>query len=104
MQITVSARHCDVSDALRERATQVLERIGKQSDRATEATVLFETLPVGHRVELRLHVVGGQVLVAAGEAGDPRSALDRAEEKLRRQVTRTTEAPRTRRRTASGPA
>jgi ribosome-associated translation inhibitor RaiA len=39
-------------------------------------------------------VARGEVLVAKGEAEDHRTALDRAEEKLRRQVERATAHPR----------
>jgi ribosome-associated translation inhibitor RaiA len=45
--------------------------------------------------ELRLHLARGERLVARGEADDHRTALDRAEEKLRRQLDRT--GPRARR-------
>jgi ribosome-associated translation inhibitor RaiA len=36
----------------------------------------------------------GEVLVAKGEGADHRTALDRAEEKLRRQVERASDRPR----------
>ena len=40
-------------------------------------------------VEIRLHVRGGQILVGHGEGPDHRTALDRAEERVRRQLTRS---------------
>ena len=42
-------------------------------------------------VEIRLHLAQGEVLVARGDAPDHRTALDRAEEKLRRQIERASE-------------
>jgi ribosome-associated translation inhibitor RaiA len=45
-------------------------------------------------VEVRLHVAGGETLVARGEGADHRSALDRAEERLRRQLERASTRPR----------
>ena len=45
--------------------------------------------------ELRLHASRGELLVARGEGDDHRTALDRAEERLRRQLDKV--APRSRR-------
>jgi ribosome-associated translation inhibitor RaiA len=45
-------------------------------------------------VELRLHLAGGEILVSRGDSVDHRTALDRAEEKLRRQVERASDRPR----------
>jgi putative sigma-54 modulation protein len=100
MQTTITARHVEVSEALRERAITVVERLGNLASRAMEVTVVFDADGTKQTAELRLHVAGGDVLVAKGEGSDHRSALDRAEEKLRRQVERA-QKPR-RARSASG--
>jgi ribosomal subunit interface protein len=94
MQTTITARHCEISDALRERALTVVERLGNLATRPIEATVVFDVEGVGQTAELRLHVPRGEVLVAKGEAEDHRTALDRAEEKLRRQVEKASAFPR----------
>jgi putative sigma-54 modulation protein len=94
MQTTITARHCEISDALRERALTVVERLGSLATRPIEAIVVFDTEGVRQTAELRLHVARGEVLVATGEAEDHRTALDRAEEKLRRQVERASAHPR----------
>jgi len=91
MHTTVSVRHCDVSDELRERAEAVMSRLARHSPHALEATVVFDVGPDAHLVELRLHVRGGRVLVGQGEGPDHRTALDRADEKLLRQLDRATE-------------
>ena len=95
MQTTITARHCEISDALRERALTVLERLGNIASRPMEATVVFDAEGTQQTAELRLHVARGEVLVAKGEADDHRTALDRAEEKLRRQLDKA--SPRGRR-------
>ena len=94
MQTTITARHCEVSDELRERARTVVERLGTLARRPIESTVVFDTQGGGHTVELRLHVARGELLVARGEGDDHRTALDRAEEKLRRQVDSSPSRPR----------
>lgn len=96
MQTTITARHCEISEALRERAAAVMDRIGGFAGRSIEATVVFDADGLLRTAEIRLHVAGGEVLIARGEADDHRSALDRAEEKLRRQVEKTARPRRSR--------
>ena len=94
MAPTITARHCEISDGLRERATNVVERLGNLASSPMESTVVFDTDGINQTVEIRLHVARGEVLVARGEGVDHRTALDRAEEKLRRQVERASGRPR----------
>lgn len=88
MQTTITARHCEVSEPLRERAITVMERLGNLASRPMEMTVVFDADGIQQTVELRLHVARGEILIARGEGADHRTALDRAEDKLRRQVER----------------
>jgi ribosomal subunit interface protein len=94
MQPTITARHCEISDALRERAINVVERLGNLARRPMESAVVFDTDGIEQTAEIRLHVARGETLVARGEGVDHRTALDRAEEKLRRQVERAADRPR----------
>lgn len=94
MQTIITARHCEVSDPLRQRAITVVERLGNLAPRSMEMTVVFDADGTRQSVELRLRVAGGEVLIAGGEGPDHRSALDRAEEKLRRQLERASGRPR----------
>lgn len=100
MQTTISARHCDLSDSLRERAIAVTERLAQLSPHALDATIVFDAGPLAHSVEIRLHARSRKVLVGVGEGTDHRTALDRAEEKLRPQLLR---AGRGRQRTRRAP-
>jgi ribosomal subunit interface protein len=94
MQTTITARHFEISDGLRERALAVLDRLGGIAPRAMESTVVFDSEGAQQTAELRLHVAGGETLVARGEGTDHRTALDRAEERLRRQLERASTRPR----------
>ena len=94
MQTTITARHCDIPDGLRQRAITVVERLGKVTPRPIDMTVLFDSNGLKQIAELRLHVGRGEVLVAKGDGPDHRTALDRAEQKLRRQVARAAARPR----------
>jgi ribosome-associated translation inhibitor RaiA len=94
MPPTIVARHCEVSDTLRARAVSVLDRLGSLAPRPMESTVVFDTNGLKQTAEIRLHVARGEVLVARGQGVDHRTALDRAEEKLRRQVERAAGRPR----------
>jgi len=86
MRITVSARHCEISDALRQRARAVSGRLAELSPHALDATVVFDAGPLQQAVELRLHARGRKMLIGVGQGPDHRTALDRAEEKLRVQL------------------
>lgn len=87
MQTTISARHFELSETLRERAEAVALRLEKVSPHALDVTIVFETeahsqTEQTHKVEIRMHARGRKVLIGIGEGADHRSALDRAEEKL----------------------
>jgi len=86
MRITITARHCEVPDELRERARRLVERLSRMATRPHDAQVLFDEDHGTPAVELRVHVARGVVHVGAAEASDHRSALDRAAAKVRRQL------------------
>ena len=88
MQTTITARHCEITDALQERALEVTARLAELSPHALECTVVFDAEGLLNRVEIRLHARRRKVLVGVGEGPDHRTALDRAEEKLRPQLLR----------------
>ncbi len=101
MKPTITARHCEISEPLRQRAVSVVERLEALASRPMESAVVFDTDGTGQIVEIRLHLARGEVLVARGSGVDHRSALDRAEEKLRRQIQRASGRPRRSRSTQS---
>ena len=101
MRTTISARHCELTDTLRTRARTVTQRLAELSPHALDATVVFDEAPLRHRVEIRLHARGRKLLVGVGQGPDHRTALDRAEEKLRPQILRVRRARQPARRTPS---
>lgn len=94
MQTTITARHCEITDELRERALAVVDRLGNVAPRPMETTVVFDVEGARLTAELRLHLAAGEVLIAKGEAEDHRTALDRAEDKLKRQLEKAAGRPR----------
>ena len=76
MKTKVTALHCQVGDELRTRAEAVAERFEHLSPHALDASVVFDQEAEGPTAEIRLHVRGGQILVAHGTGQDHRTALD----------------------------
>ncbi len=94
MHTTITVRHCEIPEALRERALAVSERLAQLAPRPLEAAVVFDADGLQQVVELRLHVARGEPFIAKGEGTDHRTALDRAEGKLRRQLEKVNGRPR----------
>ena len=86
MRITITARHCEVPDELRARARTLLERLGKVAARPHDAQVIFAEDHGEAAVEIRLHTARSKVHVGKALAGDHRTALDRAAQRVRRQL------------------
>lgn len=105
MQTTITARRCEISDELRTRAQAVVDRLAGVAQNPIEANVTFGIEGVAQTAELRFHVAG-EVLVAGSQADDHRTALDSAEAKMRKQLTRVSEklVDRSRRATETPPA
>ena len=98
MKVTVTARHCDIDDALRDRAVDLIERAAKRVSRPQRAEIIFDNDHNRKVVEFQLYLPRGSVHVASAETADFRTALDRVAEKLRNQLDKLP-SPR-RRRTA----
>ena len=86
MKTTITARHCDLTEDMRARATTIIERLGKLAYRPQSAEVLFDDDHKKKVVELILHLPRGHTRVASAEAGDFVTALDRAADKLKHQL------------------
>ena len=89
MQTTVTARHCEIPRTLRAHARQVVERVAKVAHRPQRAEIVFDVDHQQKLAELKVHLPRGTTRVATAEAADFRTALDRAVEKLRRQLERS---------------
>lgn len=91
MNITTTARHCEISDELRTRAEHVLSKVAKIANRPQSAEIIFDADHGAQVVELKLRLPRGVVKVASAEAADFRTAVDRAAAKLRNQLDKQTE-------------
>jgi ribosomal subunit interface protein len=103
MKVSVTARHCEVGTELKTRAGEIVSRLGQFSPHALESHVVFDVTAEGDWVEIRLHVRGGLILVATADASDHRTALDRAELKVKKQLERDVTRARRNRREATEP-
>lgn len=89
MQITVSGKQVDLSDALRTRvSTQLGSIAGKYFDHALEADVTFSRARSFFTCDINLHAGRGLRLRGEGEAADANSAFDDAAEHIAKRLRR----------------
>lgn len=89
MQITVSGKQVEMSDALRTRVAQQLETIaGKYFDHALEAHVTFSRARSFFTCDINVHAARGLLLRGEGEAADANSAFDDAAEHIAKRLRR----------------
>ncbi|MBI4501295.1 MAG: ribosome-associated translation inhibitor RaiA [Gemmatimonadetes bacterium] len=93
MKTRITARHCEIAPDLRERANALMERVSKLSHRPQRGQVIFDDDHQRKVVELILHLPRAQTRVASAEAADFQTALDRAAEKLKRQLVKDGSKP-----------
>jgi ribosomal subunit interface protein len=86
MRITITARHCEISDELRARARARLERLARIAPRPHDGSVVFVADHGRPTVEVRVHTARGVVHVGTARGADLRTALDLAVAKVRRQL------------------
>lgn len=104
MLTTITARHCELTAALEDRARELMTRTAELAPRPLSFTVVFDIDGSQHTVEFRLHISRGDIFVARGEGPDHRTALDRADERLRRQIDSATGRGRRTRHQSEAPA
>jgi ribosomal subunit interface protein len=79
MQITVSGKQVDLSDALQQRVTDELTGItGKYFEHAQEARITFSRSRLGFLCDINLHAGRGLTLRGEAEGTDAYSAFDKA--------------------------
>ncbi len=89
MQITVSGKQVDLSDALRTRVSEHLDTIaGKYFDHALEANVTFSRARSFFCCDINVHAGRGLILRGEGEAADAHSAFDDAAEHIAKRLRR----------------
>ena len=90
MRVTMTKRHCEISDELKTRTTAVVDKLAKIANRPQSAEVIFNEEHGAKVVEIVISLARGQTKVAKVEAGDFRTALDRAADKVRNQLHKET--------------
>ena len=89
MQITVSGKQVELSDALRTRvATQLDQITGKYFDSAQEASVTFSRARSFFTCDINVHAGRGLTLRGEGEAADANGAFDDAAEHIAKRLRR----------------
>jgi len=89
MQITVSGKQVELSDALRTRVAEQLDLIaGKYFDHAQEANVTFGRARSFFTCDINVHAGRGLTLRGEGEAADAHSAFDDAAEHIAKRLRR----------------
>jgi ribosomal subunit interface protein len=89
MQITVSGKQVDLSDALRTRVSQALDTItAKYFDHALEAHVTFSRARSFFTCDINVHAGTGLMLRGEGEAADANAAFDDAAEHIAKRLRR----------------
>jgi len=89
MQITVSGKQVDLSDALRTRVSTQLETIAaKYFDHALEAHVTFSRARSFFTCDINVHAGRGLQLRGEGEAADANAAFDDAAEHIAKRLRR----------------
>ncbi len=89
MQITVSGKQVELSDALRTRVADQLDQIaGKYFDHALEAQVTFSRARSFFTCDINLHAGRGLTLRGEGEAADAHGAFDDAAEHIAKRLRR----------------
>lgn len=94
MNITVTARHCEIPDSLRRRARERAERLRRFEGRIGSIELIFDQDGGERRVEARAHVHGSEPILAQGSGQEFRQSLDQAIDRLGRQLKRRRERRR----------
>lgn len=89
MRITITARHCEIPDALRGHAQNLVAKVANVGHRPREAEVVFDADHGSKIVEIKVRYPRSRTKVASAEAPHFRTALDRAVDKLRNQLDKT---------------
>lgn len=94
MNVSVTTRHCSVSERTRAEALERLERLRRYEPNLATAEVEFDDDHGTKQVETRIFVAGSHSIVAHGSGDTFRTALDRSIDRLTRQLKRRRERVR----------
>ena len=87
MLVTVSARHMDVTPALRTYAEEKANKLTKYYDRIQEIEVVMDAGKDSTRVEMIVNAEHNDVFIAHSDEGDAYACIDGCVHKLERQLS-----------------
>jgi len=86
MQLSISGHHVDITDALRDYATEKVGKLERHFDQITNVHVVLSVENrVNQRAEATMHVSGAE-LFADADSDDMYAAIDALTDKLDRQL------------------
>ena len=88
MEIRITSRHTNLSDALRERTEELANKLSKYEPRVSAVEVVFEEGKRSKTVEGIAYVDREDPVVASGESEDFRPALHQMIDRMTRQLRR----------------
>ena len=88
MNVSITTRHCSVSERTRAEAQERLARLTRYEPRVKTAEVEFDDDHGTKQVETRIFVAGSHSIIAHGTGDTFRAALNRSIDRLTRQLKR----------------
>ena len=87
MNLQLTGRHVDITDAIRNYVTAKLSRINRHFDHVIDVNVIMTVEKLDQKIEANVHLSGKDIHVQAHD-GDMYAAIDGLIDKLDRQVLR----------------
>ena len=87
MIVTISSRHMDVTEALKNYAEQKANKLNKYYDLIQEIEVVFDAGKDKTRVEMIVNAEHKNMFIAHHDEGDAYACVDACAQKLERQLT-----------------
>jgi putative sigma-54 modulation protein len=102
--VTISGRHMDVTEALKNYAEQKVGKLSKYYDRIQEIEVIMDASKDATRVEVIVNAEHNAIFIAHHDSGDAYACIDGCVDKLERQLTDHKEKHRNRKHPSPQPS
>lgn len=86
MQVTVTGRHLEITDAIRDYAREKTARLPRYYDRVQAVDVVADKLDPGFAVEMRVTADHHEPFIAKAQGADLYACIDAANDKIERQL------------------
>ena len=98
MRISVTARHMDISEAVKDYAAEKVEKLPRLFDKVVSVDVVLDAADNGHSAELILHQDRGPRIVAESKHVDMYTAIDDVIDRMENQLRKKKEILKKKRR------